>query len=201
MVVVLLLTPGEKEMTNYSIIRKIDKIVNDDDIVIFLGERISSVALNVDRDNYIYVNNDSINFAFLLSILKNLDCRIFVFCESDYVVHYFNSFIEVQKYGRRRKIFIFVIRDTSCDTVFNCMIHPQASFFNIGFRSYKVAPYFRSADDCVKLKEFMKSSRESSVFLVDVDSDVFDKYKLDFSNDYSINRKIKGFLKSLNKKE
>lgn len=188
-------------MTNYSIIRKIDKLVNDDDLVIFLGEDISRVAFNFDKTNYVYVNNNAINFSFLLGIINQLDCRVFVFCDSDYVIQYFNSFIEIQKYCRNRKVFIFVLRNKFCDNVFNCMIHPQASFFNIGFKSYKATPYFNTSEDVLKLKTFMRSSRGSSVFMVEFDNDVFDKYFVDFPNNYFIKNKLKEFRKSLVKEE
>jgi hypothetical protein len=186
-------------MTNYSIIKKINKLVNKDDIVIFLGESLSKVAFNFDNKNFIYINNDSINFAFLFGILDNINNRVFVFCESDFVVKYFNSFIEINKHYRNRKLFIFVLRDKVCDNVFNCISHPQASFLNIGFKSYKATPYFNSVDDCIKLKAFMDSSIYTSVFLVEFDSDVFAKYMVDLHVGYSIKQNINEFIADSNK--
>ena len=176
-------------MTNYSVVKKIEKIVKDDDIIIFFGSRLSKVAYNFDKDNYIYINNDAINLSFLVGLLYTVNKRIFVFCEDDFIIPHFNSFIEIRKYFPKN-FYIFIIKNTTVKNVFGSINHPQGSFFNLGFKSFKVTKYFRSVEDCLKLKSFIDSNRDRSTFLIEIDSDVFDKYTIEIPKSYSIKKKL-----------
>jgi hypothetical protein len=182
-------------MTNYSIIKRFSKIVNDDDVVIFLGERISKVAYNFDRPNYFYVTNDSLNFNVVTGLVLDIPNRIFLVCESDTVIKYFNSFVEIRKYFDK-ELHIFILRDNVVNNTFNSMTHPQGSFFNFGFKSFKVAPYFETINDCAKLKGFMDNMRDTSSFLVNFDNNVFDKYMIDIKDNYSLSNKLIKFMKN-----
>lgn len=179
-------------MTNYSIIKRLSKLPNDDDVVIFIGSRISKVAYNFDKPNYFYVMNDSLNLSFLIGFMFNEHRRIFVVCESDTVVRYFSSFVEIRKYFPK-EFHMFILRDTVVNNTFNSMSHPQGSFFNIGFKSFKATPYLASMEDCEKLKVYMESMRDTSTFLVDFDNDVFDKYSIDIDKSYSTKDRLKAF--------
>lgn len=186
-------------MTNYSVIKKIEKIVRDDDIVIFFGSRLSKVVYNFDKDNYVYINNDSINLGFLIGLLYTIDKRIFVFCEDDFIIPHFNSFIEIRKYFPKN-FYIFILKNKSVNNVFGSINHPQGSFFNLGFKSFKATPYFTSVENCLKLRDFIDSTKDRSTFLIEIDSDVFDKYITDIPKSYSIRKKLNNFVKENTKK-
>lgn len=181
-------------MTNYSIVKRIEKIVNKDDVVLFFGSTLSKVAYNFDKPNYFYINKDSINLGFIIGMLFSIDKRVFVFCEDDFIIQNFNSFIEIRKYYPSN-FYIFILKNNNVNNVFNSINHPQGSFFNIGFKSFKATPYFESVEECMKLKKFINSIKERSTFIVEFDKNVFDKYIINIPKEYSLKKKLNKFVK------
>jgi hypothetical protein len=162
-------------LKRFSLVRTLSKILNDDDLAIFIGNDLCKEAFAYDRPGNLYLPARDNMLSFALGVILGTNKRVYIFCDDFY---YLRNASEAAHLAVSRctnaYLFMFVsgyyMDIGKFPSIYESIVSPQNMLFNMGFLVHNYTKHFKNIKNAsVEVKAILEKTKGPFVGVIDVD--------------------------------
>jgi len=177
------------------VIQYYDYVLNDDDVVLYLGNNVCNEAGHGNLEGRVYFKDESVDyFSIAIGLATTTTKRIVVMFEDYYLLRYFNTLLQASV-SKLNNLFLVLLTTNSYinsinqPTIFNYLKSSKGILFEAGFLIHTYTKFFKNKTMLEGLKNTYNRISGPAIGVIDVENNTLSGNTND--DDFNVKKFVK----------